>query len=203
MNNPRIIGVYLGAGKSIRMGRNKLELPFGEFCLGSWGLQAAIDSQLDWIIAVTRKGDPLHWLAPFSKKKGWSCLRCDEADYGQSASLKAGLRAATGLGADAVVMMLADQPFVTASLLNRLVEGFVASPEGAFVAASLQPPVLFAKRVFPDLLQLEGDCGARALIRGKWSESGKVLAVVDEPYMLDIDTAAEYEFYAGEGSKWM
>ncbi|MGG5254368.1 NTP transferase domain-containing protein [Neobacillus sp. SM06] len=201
MNSPRIIGVYLGAGRSRRMGQNKLELPFGELCLGSWGLRAAIESELDWIIAVTRKGDGLQWLAPFSKKKGWGCLCCEKADEGQSASLKAGVKAAMVMGADAVVVMLADQPFVDCLLLNRLVKGFRESSDRAFVAAALQPPVLLANKMVADVFRLEGDRGAGCLLRGKWRKQGKVIGLRDRLCLLDIDTVEEYEIYRGEG--WM
>ncbi len=199
MMNPSIIGVYLAAGQSRRMGQNKLELPFGELCLGSWGLQAAVESELDWIIAVTRKGDQLHWLAPFSKKQGWEYLCCEQADEGQSASLKAGVMAAIEMGADAVMVLLADQPFVNRWLLNRLVKGFRESPESAFVAAALQPPLLLSKRMFADVLRLEGDHGARSLLRGKWKKDGKVIGLAERFYLLDIDTMEEYEIYGGRG----
>ena len=197
MSSPRIIGVYLGAGQSRRMGQNKLELPFGELCLGSWGLQAAIESELDWTIAVTRKGDGLQWLAPFFQRKGWGCLRCEEVDEGQSASLKAGVKAAMEMEADAVVVLLADQPFVECRLLNRLVKGFRESPERAFVAAAIQPPVLLANKMFADILRLEGDRGAGCLLRGKWRKDGKVVGLRDRHYVLDIDTMEEYEIYRG------
>lgn len=197
MDRPRIVGVYLGAGKSSRMGRNKLELPFGNTCLGSLGMQAALHSKLDWTIAVTRQGDWLQWLAPFSKNRGWSSLRCHEADHGLSASLKAGVNAAIGLGADAVVVMLADQPFVTERLLNRMIEWYVISPDSAFVAVSKMPPILFSKKVFPELLQLQGDRGARELLNGKWEELGIFLSCSEKFFKQDIDTVEEYEFFRG------
>lgn len=120
---------------------------------------------------------------------------CSETDHGQSASLKAGVNAAIGLGADAVVVMLADQPFVTVRLLNWMIERFVISPDSAFVAVSKMPPVLFSKTVFPELLQLQGDRGARELLNGKWEELGTFLSFSEEFFKQDIDTVEEYEFF--------
>lgn len=197
MDRPRIVGIYLAAGKSSRMGCNKLELPFGNTFLGSLGLQAAIQSRLDWTIAVTRKGDRLHWLAPFSKKMGWSCLRCPENAQGQSSSLKVGVRAAIEMEADAVLIMLADQPFITSKLLNQLIKAFAESPKCAYLARGKTPPVLLSKSVFPDLLKLKGDLGARGLLAGKWKEDGMEIGGGDDVSAIDIDTAEEYEYWKG------
>lgn len=197
MDDSRVIGIYLGAGKSSRMGRNKLELPFGDYCLGSIGFQAALKSRLAWTIAVTRNGDPLNWLAPFSTMRGWSCLQCNDADLGQSASLKAGLKAAISIGAEAVMILLADMPFVSAGLINHFIDEFKEAQDRIYVAASMQPPVLFAKSAFPVLLQLEGDQGARTLLQGVWKGRGKLIQFPGNEYMLDIDTVEDYQAFEG------
>ncbi|HJV30891.1 MAG TPA: nucleotidyltransferase family protein [Bacillales bacterium] len=194
----KIVGIYLAAGKSTRMGRNKLELPFKNSYLGAAAFQSALESKLEIIFAITRNGDPLHFLAPFTKRNGWSYFRCENSSL--SASLTKGVSKAIEWGADAVVVLLADQPNVTTTCINRLVEEYLSFPESLFVSAShrgtLKPPVLFAKALFPALLSVKGDVGARSLLRGKWNEFGKNVEFEDNIF-LDIDTLADYKLLEG------
>lgn len=197
MNHSSLVGIYLAAGKSSRMGRAKLNLPVGNQFLGSMAFRAALESKLDCTIAVTREGDSLEWLAPFSKNKSWSYLECLKADRGQSASLKAGVRMAADMGATGVVVLLADQPFITSEMINRLVDEFKISQKGSYVSFShegmIKPPVLFAKSFFPMLFELTGDQGARTVIREEMREQGKQIEINSDLYFFDIDTEEEYQ----------
>ncbi|MGE8077709.1 nucleotidyltransferase family protein [Peribacillus loiseleuriae] len=197
MNHSGLVGIYLAAGKSSRMGRSKLNLPVEHQWLGSMAFRAALESKLDVNIAVTQKGDSLQWLAPFSKNKGWRYLECLAADRGQSASLQAGVRVADEMGAAGVIVLLADQPFVTSKMINQLVDEFESSHIVSYIACShegmLKPPVLFARSLFPLLMELTGDQGARAIIRGEMKEQGKQIEVANAIHFLDIDTEEEYQ----------
>ncbi|WP_042347941.1 nucleotidyltransferase family protein [Bacillus massiliigorillae] len=193
-----LVGIYLAAGKSSRMGRAKLNLPVGNQYLGSMAFHAALESKLSTIIVVTRKGESLQWLTPFLNKKGWICLECSQVDRGQSASLKAGVRLAEEIGAAGVVVLLADQPFVTSGMINRLVDDFQSSHNVSYISYSnngiLKPPALFTRRLFHMLMKLTGDQGARAIIRGEMREQGKQIEIADDLPFLDIDTEEEYHF---------
>ncbi|MGG1674467.1 NTP transferase domain-containing protein [Neobacillus sp. NRS-1170] len=197
MDSSRLVGIYLAAGKSTRMGRNKLNLPIDEQWLGSLALRAAVASKLEHTIIVTRIGDSLKWLAPFSNRKDISILVCEEADQGQSVSLKSGVKAAEELGADGVVILLADQPFVTSAMINRLVDEFSASNEYSHLSYSQngisKPPVLLGRKLFPSLMELEGDQGARSLIRGAQALKGKQVELNGGIYFFDIDTFDDYQ----------
>jgi molybdenum cofactor cytidylyltransferase len=187
----KIIGIYLAAGKSTRMGKNKLDLPFHNHYLGSATFRSALDSKLTITFAITRKEDALRFLAPFSKRSGWSYFRC--GDEKLSASLKLGVKKAEEWGADAVVVLLADQPFVTTECINRLVAEYQTQPTTLFVSASQQgvckPPILFSKACFPTLMALHGDEGARAFIRNNVGKSVEF----DESIFQDVDTWEDYE----------
>jgi molybdenum cofactor cytidylyltransferase len=193
-----LVGIYLAAGKGIRMGRNKLNLPFAGQCLGSIAFRAALESKLDVTIAVTRQGDLLHWFAPFSKDKNWIIVECEDACKGQSASLKAGVNAALELGATGVVVLLADQPFVTSRMIDQLIDGFHEEEHRSYLSFSdkgvPKPPVLIASCLFPAILELSGDQGARALIRGAGSGRGKRIEVEDSGCFFDVDTKVDYQY---------
>jgi len=193
MEDSRLIGIYLAAGHSSRMGREKLNLPFGEMCLGSWAFKEALESKLHSIIAVTRKDQSFQWLKPFFRLSGW--IRIDVDGNHQSDSLKAGLKEAESLGANGVLVMLADQPFVTKEMINQLVDGFQAN---SFVSFSKKgkamPPVLFSSSLFNHISTLEGDQGARGIIRSDLA--GRRIEIKDEWPFSDIDTIADYLKYS-------
>ena len=96
---------------------------------------------------------------------------------GQSSSLRAGLRA-TG-DVDAVVVLLGDQPRVTAALLDALVERQRASSAAAVVSVwkgRRTPPTLLHRDLWPALERLTGDVGAR-----------EVLAARDDVALVEVD----------------
>ncbi|MEH7302266.1 nucleotidyltransferase family protein [Neobacillus drentensis] len=198
MDHTRLVGIYLAAGRSSRMGCSKLNLPLGNRFVGSMAFQAALDSKLEAVIAVTRKEDSLHWLAPFSEVLGWRLIDCDQADRGLSASLKAGVSAASQLGASGVVVLLADQPNVTYWMINRLIEEFLGAPDYSYIAYThngvSKPPILITKRIFSLIEDLEGDQGAREIIRGRESETGKQILLESNECFFDVDTMEDYQF---------
>ena len=78
--------------------------------------------------------------------KKWTRVACREASKGQAHSLHCGVRAAQAVGAEAVMVLLADQPFVPVELIDELLT--VYQNEKTTVVASsyqgmLRPPILF------------------------------------------------------------
>lgn len=201
----KIVGLYLAAGKSSRMGCNKLSLPLGGATLGNRALRAACSSQLDEVLVLTKKHDTMDWVqqATFEAEIYRKCrqIQCPRASDGQSHTLRCGVQAAEIVSATAVVVMLADQPFVPVSMLNDLVTTYRCRErddrETLCVAASYQgiprPPVLFSYRLFSSLKLFQGDEGARRLLRGGDSVSTVIIEYSAPDFFRDIDTPAEYE----------
>ena len=106
----KMIGIYLAAGRSCRMGFDKRYLPFNHEPLGSIALKKALRSKLDHTLVVVRRGESFGWLDSsfFSDSFEWSPVVCEEASQGQSFSLKSGVLRAVEEGADAVIILLAD-----------------------------------------------------------------------------------------------
>jgi len=97
----------------------------------------------------------------------------------------------------AVIMMLCDQLFVTVELLHNLVKG--AQEDAVLIAACRYGgvtgvPALFKKDLFRELQQLEGDTGARALMR---KHEDRMVAVHFAEGEADIDTPEDYSRLLG------
>jgi molybdenum cofactor cytidylyltransferase len=111
---------------------------------------------------------------------------------GQSTSLIAGIDA-LGDHVDAAIVLLADQPLITAEMVRALVEAASARPEPIlrlrFVDAP--GPALLRREMWKDLRALEGDAGARALIERRPDAVFDVNIPTAAP--ADVDTPADVE----------
>lgn len=90
--------------------------------------------------------------------------------------------------AAAVIIMLADQPLVTAAHIGQIIEKWGNDPD-AIVATRYSgidgPPVLFGHRYFAELCELGGDAGAKHVLR---AHPRAVRTLEFEPAAIDIDT---------------
>ncbi|WP_083033502.1 nucleotidyltransferase family protein [Sporosarcina ureae] len=118
----KIVGVYLAAGNSTRMGTHKLALPVGTMSLGSLALETALNSPLDEVYVIVKDTDNVEWI-PSCMKSNAKCtiIQCATSDTGQSESLRCGIQHAQDHRADGVLVMLADQPFITVQMLSEMI----------------------------------------------------------------------------------
>ena len=120
---------------------------------------------------------------------GYVTVRNDDPELGLGRSVALGVERARALGAEAVVIALADMPRVTATHVWQLLEAadgpdaIVASSDGR----SPKPPAVFGRARFDTLLALEGDAGARDMVR-----AGKHV-VTTPAELIDVDTPEELE----------
>ncbi|MFB6363432.1 NTP transferase domain-containing protein [Paenibacillus elgii] len=198
MKRNKIIGIYLAAGQSTRMGTDKLRLPLGLMSLGNYALTAALSSGLDNVLVVSNDTsadwiDSALYREPIRRK--WSVIHCSEAHLGQGHSLRCGVQAALAMEAAAVMVLLADQPLVTKEMIQELLIRFQANTGIDFVASKYdglaRPPIIFAQRMFPDLLLLQGDQGARHLIRKE--RAGICIDFASRDLFLDVDHVKDYK----------
>lgn len=124
-------------------------------------------------------------------------MPCRDAGMGMSHSLRAGLRAAcAGTLPDAVVVLLADQPLVTAAMIDRLLDAFREQPKLDYCAAGHEgmpkPPVLLSRTMFSSIEKLTGDQGARALL-SEPHVFGRIEEEPEECRFYDADTPEDLE----------
>ena len=112
---------------------------------------------------------------------------------GMSSSLKLGL-ARVSPRADAAMVALGDQPFLSPSTVDRIIEAFLAKRPPIVVPVYGRVrgnPVLFARSVFPDVKKIEGDAGARSVV-AQYGDRVLEVPVRDSGVLLDIDTPGDY-----------
>lgn len=165
----KVAGIYLAASRSkeAATGSGSLKQPGGVMA-GAATLSELERCGLNPLIVVVRADDPLKWMPPaVSPRSSRRTETCLTAHLGLSFSLRCGLNAISSLQPDAVVIALADQPFIPAALVNRLTDAFEQNPGLDYVASIkegvVNPPVLFAKSVFPELQALDSDRGLSSI----------------------------------------
>jgi molybdenum cofactor cytidylyltransferase len=187
-----IAGIVLAAGRSSRMGRPKQLLPVHDEPLIRHTLRRVLASSLDQVLLVVgHEADEVR--AAVAGLPVESVANPDAA-AGQSTSVRAGL-AALSADVEAVVFILGDQPGIEPTVIDTLIAAWRVS--GSPVAVPryedlLGNPVLFDRRVFPELAALEGDTGARPVVR-TYHDSGELQVVpVTGQAPPDVDTEADY-----------
>ncbi|RCR66136.1 nucleotidyltransferase family protein [Larkinella punicea] len=118
---------------------------------------------------------------------------------GLSSSVKTGLAAVylTQKEIDAVVFLLTDQPHVDRGLLLQLVQVYEETGKGIVAsgyANSLGVPALFDRKYISELLSLEGDQGAKWIIKNHPDDCTEVPF---EPGSVDLDTSQDVELFLG------
>ncbi|MDW0108447.1 nucleotidyltransferase family protein [Sporosarcina aquimarina] len=196
----KIVGVYLAAGNSSRMGSHKLALPVGTKTLGSLALDTALQSSLEEVYVISKVNDKMDWIpARLKKNKKCKIIKCTTSQDGQSESLRCGIEEAQENDAAGVMVLLADQPFITTQMIAGLIDCMKTNPSAKFVATTIgqaiTPPVLFSSSMYSDLLELRGDKGARAILRGSFLQKGRLLPCTDKRLVFDIDTKEDYEVF--------
>ena len=114
---------------------------------------------------------------------------------GMASSVRCGLTTLLHIAplSDVVIIMVCDQPFVSSSLLNELIATQKKTSKPIVTSQyenAIGPPALFHKTIFPELLELKGDAGARKIIEQR---SGDVATVLFKQGSIDIDTEADYK----------
>ena len=160
-----VAAIVLAAGGSSRMeGTPKPLIEFQGETLIKRAVKTATDAGFNPIIVVTGYQSDL----VISKLAGMDIEVVENSEwiYGQSSSIRAGLKQ-LGDRSGAAIFMLVDQPFVSLELLEKLKDQYMTSMVpiiAPMVEDQRSNPVLFDRITFDELLLLEGDTGGRAIM---------------------------------------
>lgn len=116
-------------------------------------------------------------------------------DYqqGMGTSLRTGL-AAVHPQAEGALIVLADQPLVRPATVNSMIEHHHRHRPQIVIPiykGFRGNPILLDRSVFPELMNLQGDIGCRAIFGGH-TENIHKLPVEDAGILLDLDTLADF-----------
>lgn len=154
-----VAAVLLAAGRSARFGdADKLVAPLADLPLGFHAARTLSMLPLAWRFVVTGAA-AIEW-------PGFVAVPNGQTDAGLGCSLALGAAAAERAGADAVLVALADMPFVPVEHFERLLAGY-HGPDSVLATGDgtrRMPPALFGAGWFAPLLALSGDRGARTLL---------------------------------------
>lgn len=188
--------MVLAAGGSRRLGAPKQLLTWRGTSLVRRAVAAALGAGCHpvYVVVGNRAGEVTAELsgedAVIVENPAW--------EQGLSSSIAAGVRAATsGTPPDALLLVLVDQPHLSAELLGRLLGAFDGGIAACRYAGTLGVPAVFGSEYFPALTRLTGDRGARALLEVQ-SEAEHVRSVAWEEGAIDIDTAEDWEALSRE-----
>jgi molybdenum cofactor cytidylyltransferase len=184
--------LVLAAGGSVRMGRPKQLLPVRGRPLLERVLIEVNDSNVDEVLVVLGgHAEAIAAAVDFGRARFIVNL---DFGLGMSSSLKSGVQA-LGPEVDRIIIILGDQPDVTAALINELLllQTTSGRPSSALdFDGLLHPPVVLQRILWDELAELQGDVGCRALIRGHRERVAALPMGVPGGHPVDIDTLDDY-----------
>jgi len=185
--------IILAAGAATRMGRPKQLLSYQGRSLILHAVEVALASLCQPIIVVL--GAYAEQIKPELMLKAVQVVENSQWQEGMSSSIRAGISMLlkTNSKLDAVIISLADHPLVSPQILNQLIQSYQETQKVIIASkynATTGVPALFSNALFPELMQLEGDKGAKALIQ-KYINTGVILLIPEAA--IDIDTPDDYK----------
>jgi molybdenum cofactor cytidylyltransferase len=176
--------LVLAAGAGSRFGGGKLMTPWRDGVLIDGALDAAFAAPAPSVLVVVG-ADPR--VAAHAAARGARVIEAEDHAEGLSASLRAGI-AALPLDASGVLVLLGDMPAVPHAVLAPLVRALEAGAPAAVPVfdGRIGNPAALSAALFPQILALRGDRGARAVIEALGDQLARVPAP-DAGVLIDID----------------
>ena len=192
-NKPANIAVIiLAAGRSARLGSPKQLLSYRGKTLLQHSIDTALQSRASPVMVILGSGKET--IETVLDQTQIFILENNNWESGMASSISCGINNLITIAPDseAVILMVCDQPYVSATLLNEVINKHLESGQ-AIIASSyentLGTPALFHKSLFSELSALEGESGAKSLIKKYSQQTGFVSFAQGS---IDIDTRENY-----------
>jgi len=184
-----ITGVVLAAGASTRFGSTKQLAVVDGKPLPQHAIDALSEAGVDELLVVTGHDADAVEAALMLPPEGRFVRNPSHRD-GQATSLAAALHAVHD-DSQAVVVLMGDQPGITADVVRALIERFDETRAQIVRIAYLDGPgpALLSREIYAEAGHLYGDAGARTLMASH--PDWVVEVAVDAPVPPDIDTTKD------------
>jgi molybdenum cofactor cytidylyltransferase len=187
-----ISAILLAAGESKRMGRTKLLLKWGQRTIIEKSVDTLLASKIDELIVVLG-----HQAQAVLRKLGARRLKAvinHQYRMGMSTSIRRGL-GEVGPKSEAILIALADQPFVETDLIDHLIDIYRQNSHGivlpSYKGERGHPVILNRFRYQEEMRNLTGDVGCMPIL-DRHPEDILEVEVESEGVVADIDSWEEY-----------
>ena len=195
-NKYQTAGVILAAGMSQRFGPPKQLIKLKNKYMLEWVLDAALASRLDRVVLVVGHEHQkiIQTLEPKATHPRLHIVTNLRYRAGQSSSLQAGLLEIQAQSSS-VMFLLGDQPMLKTATIDHMLDRFRHSQKDICVPVWMGKrgnPTIFSRAMYCNLMAIEGDIGARQIIR---ANPERILSIeMDDPLcFLDIDSPKDHE----------
>lgn len=179
--------VVMASGYGKRFGSNKLLAEINGKFMSEYIMESLKSSDSDYTVVVSRD-EPVLALA---EQYGLTPIYNDDAENNPAYTIRLGVSACSSF--DGCMLCVADQPYLTAGSINKLIETFSRNGD-KICRLSWQGtpgnPVIFPKRFFEELLQLEPGQRGKAVMR-RHPEDVLLVEAESEYELSDIDTTED------------
>ncbi len=190
--SPHIGAVILAAGGSTRMGQPKQLLDWQGAPLVTRAVATALETSLWPIVLVL--GNAADAIKPLFAKQPLQIVENKLWGRGIGSSIHLGVETLDrfSISLEGALVMLADQPHISAGALNALLAAFGDGTKiiAAKYSGSVGSPVLLPRRFFPELKALPPDVGAQRILKANANE---VIAIDRPELAVDLDTPEDYQ----------
>lgn len=180
----RIAAFVLAAGASTRFGDDKLLHPLAGKPIATHVADTLSGMPFAFRFAVVAGNTPRR--AEIFTNRRFDLITNADPGQGLSSSLALAASMAAALGVDALLVCLADMPYVTRAHIALMVGAAGDRPVATAHAGINSPPAIFPAALFADLMVLEGDNGAKPLLRDAYSIEASAELVRDIDTMADL-----------------
>ncbi len=185
--------LLLAAGSSSRMGQPKQLLP--------WGSQTLIDHQIQILL---KTGNPVNVVLGSNSNLVEQIIAKYEVDIFINPDWESGMGSSISLGiseiiqkypdANGVLITLLDQPLITTSYIEKMLETYQPGSQQILVSRSASGwtgvPVIFDKCYFKELSELKNQEGAKKIVK---RHEENVILLDGGELLEDMDTPPVYQ----------
>ena len=186
-----ICAIILAAGKSLRMGTQKLLLPFANQTVIGHVADQVIKSPIRQVLVVT--AEQSEQIAAALKGKRLSIVINPDFEGDMLSSIRCGLRALPGC--EAVMILLGDQPAIRSELIGEMIKIFETASASIIIPTyrgRRGHPILFSSKYCDEVQKRFDNVGLRGLL-GAHPEQVHEMKVDDEAVLADMDVPQDYQ----------